>query len=381
MEGTLQLSVDTLEWAASKAGFSLLDFARTLYAKEAAVTSIALGRLSPAQLRKFAERAKVPFGFLLLPHPPSEYKVSQEITDFRTIKNEQPLSNDFLDVYKDVEHKRSWFRDYLVSIDAPKLEFVGKYKGEHSGDNELIAKDIRQTLRLDSIRDDIRSAEDYYTAIVRRCESVGVLVFKNSIVVNSTKRKLSLEEFRGFVISDDYAPAIFINGDDTKYANIFTLAHELAHIWLGESGISDIDIDSKNKEEVKCNAIAAEVLVPRRDFLNKWNHYDANYREKVTLLNRDFKVSELVVARVALTNKKISRAQYAAIHAEIIKFAMEKKRRDQDKNSMVPRAITLPMRNSRRITNTVLDLVKSNRMGPSQAAMLLNTSASAVFSL
>lgn len=323
MEQTLKLSVKTLEWAANQSGSSLPEFARTLYSREVTADSIVRGELTFSQLKKFAEKAKVPFGFLFLPVPPEKFTTAGNLVDFRTIKNNQPLSDDFLEIYKDVEHKQSWYKDYLISVDAPKLDFVGKYKDKLFTSSTVIAKDIRVTLRLDQIVGDIGNAEAYYNELVKHCEDVGILVFKNSVVINNTHKPLDSEEFRGFVIADDYAPAIFINGQDTKYANIFTLAHELAHVWLGESGISDVDANSSNPHEVKCNAIAAELLVPNELFLEKWDSNTESLRAKVTTLNNTFKVSELATVSgppsgmrpsvVNMGSELLSAATYSAL--------------------------------------------------------------------
>lgn len=381
MHETFQLSIKTLEWAAGNTGKSLLEFAHALYTRDDTVSNIASGKLTIPQIKKFATSAKVPFGFLFLPSPPEKYQPNNELVDFRTVNNRQPLSNDFLDVYKDVEHKQSWYRDYLISIDARKLEFVGKYQDKRAVPNNEIAADIRETIGLFNIAANLKTADEYYSALVKRCEDAGISIFKNSVVVNSNRRRLSSDEFRGFVIADAYAPAIFINGDDTKYANIFTLAHELAHIWLGESGISDVEISSRNNSEIKCNAIAAEVLVPNKDFMYQWENIHADFREKVSTLNKIFKVSELVIARIALTNQKISQDNYKTIHAEVIKRWIDKKRKEKESEGAVPPKIILPLKNSYRITKTIIDLVKSNQMEPGEAAILLNTSAAKLFSL
>lgn len=381
MDGTLQLSIKTLEWAANKNGTSLPEFARSLYARENTTDSITRGELTLSQIRKFAEQAKVPFGFLFLPTPPEKFSPANNLIDFRTVNGSQPLSENFLDIYKDVEHKQSWYREYLVSIDAPQLQFVGKYKDKFATANSVIADDIRKTLNLNNIESQIGSAEDYFNALVQHCENAGILVFKNSVVVNNNKRKLNSEEFRGFVISDAYAPAIFINGEDTKYANIFTLAHELAHVWLGESGISDADTNSNNMHEIKCNAIAAEVLVPNHLFLERWQSINQDVRGKITTLNNLFKVSELVIARVALTNNKISRDEYSGIQAEVVRKWREYKARQSASDGGPPFAVMLPIKNSRRLTNTVLGLLKSNQMTPSVASILLNISAAKVVGL
>ena len=381
MESTLQLSVKTLEWAASKNGSSLPEFARTLYTRENTAASITRGELTFSQIKKFAEQAKVPFGFLFLPTPPEKFTPANSLVDFRTVKNNEPLSDDFLEIYKDVEHKQTWYKDYLISIDAPKLDFVGKYKNKFASSNTVIANDLRQTLKLNEIANHIGNAEDYYNELVKHCEKAGILVFKNSIVVNNTRKPLSPDEFRGFVIADEYAPAIFINGQDTKYANIFTLAHELAHVWLGESGISDVDTNSSNQHEVKCNAIAAEILVPNNTFLENWNANTQDTRSKITTLNNTFKVSELVIARIALTNGKISRDDYSSIQADVIRKWHEYKANLRQSEGGPSFAVTLPIKNSRKVTSTVLSLLKGDQLSPSEASILLNVNAARVMSL
>jgi Zn-dependent peptidase ImmA (M78 family) len=380
MEGTLQLSVKTLEWAANKNGSSLSEFARTLYSRDKATESITRGELTFSQIKKFSEQAKVPFGFLFLAEPPETFAPTKNLVDFRTLKNKEPLSDDFLEIYKDVEHKQSWYREYLISIDAPRLSFVGRHKGTQAS-SSVIAADIRRELRLENIENYIGNAEDYYNELVKHCENAGILVFKNSIVVNNTRRSLNTEEFRGFVITDEHAPAIFINGQDTKYANIFTLAHELAHVWLGESGISDTDTNSNNQHEIRCNAIAAEVLVPNNYFLDKWDSIEQDIRQKITILNSLFKVSELVIARIALTNQKISRDDYINIQSEIVKKWREYKNRLKENDGGPVYSVMVPIKNSRRLTNTVLSLLKSDRLSPSDASILLNVSAARVGSL
>lgn len=378
---TVQLSTNTLEWAARKAGKDLPGFASSLYSKVETINNIVKGQLTISQIRKFADSAKVPFGFLFLPSPPQEYIPDHNLVDFRTVYNRYPLSNDFLEVYKDVEHKQSWYRDYLISIEAQQLDFVGKFKNEKDINPSLIAGDIRNTIGLNNISESLRSSEKYYSFISNKCEENGILVFKNSVVVNATRRKLNHKEFRGFVISDSYAPAIFINGEDTKYANIFTLAHELAHIWLGESGVSDAKLNTKNRNEIRCNQIAAELLVPLDIFIKHWDSISGSDREKISSLNKIFLVSELVIARIALINKKTTGSVYKSVYTEIMKHIAKEKNKDREESPHIPFSVTAPIKNSRLVTKTVINLVKSNRMSPSEAAILLNISASKVFSL
>ncbi len=355
------------------------DFARSLYKTEQTAQNITEGKLTIEQVKKFSEKAKVPFGFLFLETPPKDYLPDTTFVDFRTVNHHAPLSADFKKILRDVEHKQTWYKNYLLSIDANKLPFIGKFADNKNITNEIVATDIRNTLKLNSLK--LKNAEDYFSALSLACENAGILIFKNSIVINSTKKPLSVQEFRGFVITDEYAPCIFINGADSKNANIFTLAHELAHIWLGESGVSDTSIDADNQSETKCNAIAALVLVPTDDFIAQWVSTDDNVREKIKILNRHFKVSELVIARTALTHHKISRDLYNQISEETENAWRHYKEKHKGKESAVSPHLIVPIRNSKTITNKVIELVKSNKMMPSEAAILLNKSAATIGNL
>ena len=107
--------------------------------------------------------------------------------------------------------------------------------------------------------------EEALKEFTQHVEDAGVLVMSNSKVENNSTRKLLVQEFRGFALSDPLAPLIFLNTADSKAARMFILVHELAHLWLGDSGISDVGIsqDGMHNHEVWCNAVAAEFLLPR----------------------------------------------------------------------------------------------------------------------
>ena len=135
MQETLQLSVNTLSWAAASTGYSLDEFAHFLYKTEQTANNIAQGKLTVEQVKKFSEKAKVPFGFLFLDTPPKDYQPDTTFVDFRTVSQRKPLSADFIKTLRDVEHKQTWYKNYLTSIDANKLPFVGKFAENQTIDN------------------------------------------------------------------------------------------------------------------------------------------------------------------------------------------------------------------------------------------------------
>lgn len=134
--------------------------------------------------------------------------------------------------------------------------------------------------------------------LMAQAEELGVLVMASSIVGGNTHRKLEVSEFRGFALVDSLAPLIFINAADSKAAQMFTLAHELAHLWLGESGVSDTEAGKAPEQEIErwCNAVAAELLML---MLATRAAYRPNkpLMDEIQQLAKRFKVSTLVVLR------------------------------------------------------------------------------------
>lgn len=248
------------------------------------------------QLEKFAQTTYTPFGYFFLPEPPKE---TVPIADLRTVGNQYigSPSPELLDTMYICQQRQEWYRDFARSMGDKPLPFVGSVSIKN--DTDEVARKIRQALGFSlEERRKIHTWTEALRQFIQQADSFGVMVMVSGIVGSNTHRSLDPKEFRGFALADPLAPLVFINGKDTKAAQMFTLAHELAHIWLGETALSDIEPVTipSNKVEAWCNQVAAELLVPLVD-LRKAYESGNPLRKELDRLARWFKVSTLVILR------------------------------------------------------------------------------------
>jgi len=248
------------------------------------------------QLEDFARATHTPFGYFFLPEPPVE---SVPIPDFRTIRAEaiKRPSPDLLDTIYLCQQRQEWYREYARVTGEQRFPFVGSAKP--TDDVATVAADMRDALAFDlEERRHMPTWMDALRCFIEQADNLGVLVMVNGVVGSNNRRKLNPREFRGFALSDPLAPLVFINGADTKAGQMFTLAHELTHLWLGESALTDVEPRSApaNAVESWCNRVAAELLVPLAVLRQEFRR-GAPLREELDRLARRFKVSTLVILR------------------------------------------------------------------------------------
>lgn len=295
-----------LSWARQRSGISLSEFARKCGKTEPVLLSWESGEKQPTfvQAQKFAVVAHVPFGYLFLHQPPEE---TLPIPDLRTIGDHelgQP-SCELLDMIKLTLQRQEWYKEYLIRELCDPCSVVGCVSIDWSVDD--IVNSMRQHLKIHAFptRGD---SDEYYRELVRRIESLGILVMRESYFEHHT-RPFNVEEFRGFAIADKYAPVVFVNHADAPGPRIFTLIHELCHIWMGVSGVSDNSEDSHREIELKCNSVTAELLVPKSEFFILWNRA-IKWESNLPLLEAHFRVSRWVIARRALTFELVTKQEY-----------------------------------------------------------------------
>lgn len=306
MQVTVPVAPEVLRWACRRARIT----PETLRRQLPKVEKWFSGEEQPTlrQLERIAELTRTPVGFFFLAAPPRE---EVPIPDFRTIGSTgiaEP-SADLLDTIYLCLQRQEWYREFAVASGQPELEFVGSARP--SDDVVATAEQIRQVLGFDvEARRQLISWTEAFRQFVRQAEQLGVLVMTSAVVGNNNHRKLDPNEFRGFALSDRYAPLVFVNGADTRAAQMFTIAHELAHLWLGTTALSDVSLvaASTNHIEQWCNAVAAEVLVPLSELRQRLSRHET-LDATVQRLAREFKVSTLVILRRLYDAGEITRRE------------------------------------------------------------------------
>jgi Zn-dependent peptidase ImmA (M78 family) len=290
----VEVKTELLRWACERSGLDLTSLPKPLHGLPGWLS----GETKPTlkQLETFARAARTPIGYLFLSEPPEEHL---PIPDFRTMpagRSRRP-SPDLLDTLYLCQQRQEWYREFALSQDDEPLAFVGS--AAITDDVVVTAGGIRGALGLDLERHRRASRwEDALRSFIELADDLGVLVMVSGVVGSNTHRKLDPQEFRGFALPDPLAPLVFVNGSDTKAAQMFTLAHELAHLWLGSSAVSDAQASSEPDNDVErwCNQVAAELLVPLTMFRADYDSR-ATLRAELDRLARVFKVSTLVILR------------------------------------------------------------------------------------
>jgi Zn-dependent peptidase ImmA (M78 family) len=286
------VKAELLRWARDRAGFTVDDLSSKFPKLEQWESGVAQPTLK--QIENYAKATYAPVGYFFLTAPPEE---PLPVPDFRTMAGRDvlPASPNLREMIYACQERQDWFRDNARIAGTDRLAFVGSANLQSPIVEAAAA--IRRALSFDlDRRRTCATWTDALRLFISEADRLGILVMCSGIVMNNTHRRLNPQEFRGFALSDDLAPLVFINGADTKSAQMFTLAHELAHIWLGQTALSNTTATSQQQNAVEtwCNRVAAELLAPL-EIVRRELRPGESLDQTVARLVRIFKVSSLVI--------------------------------------------------------------------------------------
>ncbi|RUM51168.1 MAG: hypothetical protein DSY47_00035 [Hydrogenothermus sp.] len=303
--------------------------------------------LTIKQAKEFAKRAYVPFGYLIIEKLPINKEI-EEIPYFRKQPNEK-LPIEVKELIKDIKEKQDFLNEYLQELGNEKLEYVGIAKG--LSDSKEIASLVRKYLELPEnwTVNEVKSRTDAFRYLRYKAEKAGIFVFLDSVLFGNNSKKL--RGFKGFSLIDDFAPIVFINTNEAKSIQLFTLAHEIAHIFLGESEITDFDIFNISLERL-ANKVAVELLVPERTFKEK---FSKDFQQ----LSKVFKVSEMVLLIRALELKLIKEDEYRFL-MEDYKIRLKELEKEEKKEKYGDYYNTQKNKISNRFITLLIDAMNNN---------------------
>ncbi len=359
----VHIKPEVLRWARKRSGLSR----EVLEQKFPKLKLWEEGKKYPTlrQIENFAKKTRTPLGYFFLKEPPEE---RLPIPVFRTVRNNRipNPSPDLLETVYLMERRQAWMREYLLGQKETPLPFAASARASH--DPVSVALEIRAALGLDEQwASRFKTWQDALRALRDSMETAGILVVTSGVVGNNNYRKLDVKEFRGFVLHDEYAPLVFVNGSDAKAAQMFTLAHEIAHIWFGSSAAFDLrELQAADDSvEQACNKVAAELLVPEEELRRIWPAAKTN-DEPFQILARHFKVSSLVGARRALDLGMIGKEKFLAFYRSYLKDDRRRKKRSEGGDFYA----TQSSRIGRLFANTVVTAVKEGKLLPYDAYKL-----------
>lgn len=317
MRTEVNVHANMLTWAITRAGYELHEFS----AKVPKVQEWIEGTKKPTvkQLETFSKKVHLPFGYLFLTEPPKE---ELPIPFYRTNNTQATqVSVNVYDTILIIQQRQDWLKDYLKDNEFEALSFVGKFHNRFNV--QEIVTDIRKNLGLnENWASNFRTWQEALDHLIQLIEDKGIITVFNGVVENNGHRKIPVDECRGFVLVDKIAPFMFVNNADGKAAQMFTIVHELAHIWTGNSAGFDFrKLQPANDPiELLCDKVAAEFLVPENTFNEVWRYYPS-----LKYASRYFKVSEIVIARRALDTGKITKKQFFDFYEEYTSREFAKK--------------------------------------------------------
>ncbi len=369
------ITSEILKWARESARISVEDAAKKVSVSPERYLTWEDGIDYPTirQAKILAKSFRRPFSLFFLPEIPKDFQLLQ---DYRR-DDAQKLDTASLFIIRDVQEKQNWISELYEEIGEDKLPFVGKYSINDSP--EIVARDILDTLKI--------SPNNYQKTPIKewidKAETAGIFISRASYLHSHLVLDRNL--IQGFAIADKFAPFVFVNSKNWNAPQLFTLVHELAHIWIAKSGISnEIDIDFTDKSkfhpvELFCNQVAANALMPR-ELITQFGTDTFDSNNMIFKQAKELGISSFALLVRALNLNIISQSKYKILKQdaqdEFEKFLEREKikKEKQRERKGGPDAYLLRLnKNSKLFTRIVMDSFNNGSLSPSIASNLLNT--------
>ena len=326
------------------------------------------------QAQTLAKAYRRPFALFFLPDIPQDF---QPLQDYRK-KGSKELGTASIFIIREIQQKQAWISEVNEQNEEEKIPFVGRFSLQ---DNPVtVSKDILSTLDINPLQYEY---ENPIKEWIDKAESNGIFISRTSFI--HSRLKLDSNEIQGFAISDLYAPFVFINSSDWNAPQLFTLVHELAHIWIAETGISNQIqpiVRSQGKYhpiEIFCNEVAANALIPI-DYISELSKSDTTTSDQIFRYSKNLGISSFALLVRALNLNLISFSEYSSLKREAdagFREFMQKENERKAKQKQTdggPNPYLLKLnKNSRLFTQIVLDAYKGGFVEPNIASNLLNT--------
>lgn len=387
-----RVNPNILEWARRTAGYDLEEASRRIQLNEAWGVSgserLALlesGDVEPSEalLGRMAKQYRRPLLTFYLPESPREADVGE---DFRTLPERADPANAFLAaLLRDVKARQSLARELLEDDeDSEANSLIGSQRmvvGVQAF-AETVMRDIgfeREAFR------GARTVEEAFNYLRGQVEKAGVFVILAGSL-GSWQTAIEVKVFRGFAIADPLAPLVVINDQDAKSAWSFTLLHELAHLWLGASGVSGPTADAGIEQF--CNEVAAVILVPSAEIRLLAVQQDAGADQLVRTITDfadDRKVSRSMIAYQLFRSRRITRAAWESLTERFHQDWMGLRNAQRQAAREGEGGPNWYVVRRHRIGNALLDLVRrgvsDGGVTPTRAAKILGVKPMAVYNL
>ena len=364
-----------LKWARESARMSPEVAAAKVSTKKERLIEWEDGASQPTirQAQALARAYRRPFSMLFLQEIPDDFPPLQ---DFRR-EGSMELGTASTFIIREIQQKQAWISELFEESSEAMLEFAGKYSSDD--DPVSVARDILSTLQIDPSD---YSNNNPMKEWIEKAEAHRIFISRTSFI--HARLIIETDEIQGFCIADKYAPFVFVNSHDWNTSQLFTLVHELAHIWIGASGVSNeisyemATMDNLHAVERFCNEAAVNALLPE-DIISDFSQKIFENNKSLNRAARKMGVSAFALLDRSFNLGLFTQEKYQELMDEaeqdFIEFLKreEKKKSRQKESKGGPNYYQLLVnKNSPQFTRVVMDAFHGGTIAPNQASNLLN---------